>query len=91
MVCDSHDMDEQTAFTHAGRVRHRVGYQTPEALMNKTMTKPYTPEEKAEIVRLVESRLRNFIIGDMAAHPSSCKCMPCFDKYYLTIDKPDNV
>ncbi len=82
-VCAAHDMNEDIAFSHAERLQHRVMYQTSEdTFMLTTLRKPYTAEEKAELVLRGEMKFRQHIIGDMAAHRSDCKCMDCFYTAY---------
>lgn len=58
--------------------------------MITTARKPYTADEKAELILRGELRFAQHIIGDMAAHPSSCKCMPCFDAYWATVKEGDD-
>lgn len=97
MRCSLHNMSEAVAFGHAQRLKHKIVIQTEgdATMMTNTAHKFYTPEEKAELVLRGEVRFAQHIIGDMAAHPSSCKCMPCFAAYWeeqkKTIDSEENI
>lgn len=90
-TCTVTHMLEKVAFDHAYRKQHRIIFQTPEALMERTATQyaPYSTIEKERITLTGEARLgSHFFIGERNAsrslpppvvHPHSDRCLACRD------------
>lgn len=77
-ICTAHDMNEDTAFSHAERLRHRIVIQLPGDELMITKRKPYTEQEKADLIARGEARFSQYLAGDLAAHKADCRCLECF-------------